>query len=393
VIGAYLLLSGQWKRIAELFNFWGIMLFLAIAAPWYVAVSFRHHQYFGEFFLKQNFERYADTTYGNHKLGPLNVGYLGVLLAGLFPWTIYLPGAIARTFPRAKARGLFAWLRAFDRTNLLLWTAVIVPLAFFCMARTAMPNYILPIFPPLAVILAIPMAAWARSRETDRLFRHGSVGMRVALSVTTLALLAIDILWPCFDYHTLSVDWSKAYAEAGGYFASADAWVIALIAVSVGGLAMMTWCIRANRRGQFVGWAAAWTTAALLFLVMHPMPKIYDQMTLKPLGQAVLARGDADRQPVLCGWGVTRPSFTVYSNALSTLKISSMSKTSDDLAKYMLSEPDVYCLIPGPTPRDSDHPPIEQAIADLNAELAKISNRRVIVVARQDYLAVIHFAP
>ena len=144
--GCVLVLASLWLRDAGLWRrtrpVAGVVIFLAIAAPWFVLVSLRNPGFAEFFFIHEHFARYL--THAHHREGAWWY-YLPLLLAGLLPWTSALPW-VARRTPAAgpadiKARGL-----------LLSWCAFV--LVFFSLSGSKLPSYILPMFPALALLIA-----------------------------------------------------------------------------------------------------------------------------------------------------------------------------------------------------------------------------------------------
>ena len=113
--------------------------FVVVAAPWYVAISLDQGRHFLDvFILDHNVQRFTSTIH-NHP-GPFWY-YLPVLLAGLFPWSGLVVPAVWRTSPRESRADLFV----------LLW--LLLPLAFFSLAGSKLPGYVLPCVPPLAILI------------------------------------------------------------------------------------------------------------------------------------------------------------------------------------------------------------------------------------------------
>lgn len=131
----------KWKTIWRLQPFGGILLSLGVAFPWYWKV----HQatdgaWTEDFFFKHNFSRYSEAMEGHEGLFLLTLGFvfgLGMLT--------YLP------FVFQSLRHAF-----FNRRNdallyCLLSVAVIV--IFFASSSTKLPNYTVPSYPLIAVLL------------------------------------------------------------------------------------------------------------------------------------------------------------------------------------------------------------------------------------------------
>ena len=177
VVGLTILGAGQPRQtIKALRPAWGILLTLALAAPWYILITLRSH---GAFWVQSL----------GHDLGDkLLAGQEG---HGAWPGTylLELPLAFWPATPFVLAALPFAWAhRHQPRIRFLL--AAIVPcwLVLECIP-TKLPHYILPLFPPLAALTAAALQAgtsafWQRARLYQRHWLPGLLG---------LALLAYGI--------------------------------------------------------------------------------------------------------------------------------------------------------------------------------------------------------
>src|SRR5438270_4523874 len=75
----------------------GLLIFVAVAAPWYALVQARNPQFFNEFFLQHNVARFTTNLYRHpHPFWY----YLPVLLLGLFPWTVFAVAGCCDTIKR-----------------------------------------------------------------------------------------------------------------------------------------------------------------------------------------------------------------------------------------------------------------------------------------------------
>jgi 4-amino-4-deoxy-L-arabinose transferase-like glycosyltransferase len=122
---------------------------LAVAAPWYVAVSLRTDGAWpAGFFLVHNVGRFVapmEKHGGSFLLHPL------AMLVGFYPWSCFLPLAMA-------VAGWRVWRRIdppeVGRTLLLLLLWVVVWVGAFSAAATKLPNYVLPAYPAAALLVA-----------------------------------------------------------------------------------------------------------------------------------------------------------------------------------------------------------------------------------------------
>ena len=65
----------------------GIALYLAVAAPWFIAVQHANPEFFRTFFLQHNLERFSSNLY--HHPQPFWF-YIPVALLALVPWTVFV---------------------------------------------------------------------------------------------------------------------------------------------------------------------------------------------------------------------------------------------------------------------------------------------------------------
>ncbi len=143
IIGLFLFLKGKLRFLKEMQVGWGVLIFLMVAAPWYVLISLKNSDYAGYFFVKQNLMNFLSSEEARHPR-PFYY-YFPILLGGFFPWSFFLPLTLIRA--------LWGRIREVDERTLFLvvWCGVI--LLFFSTARSKLSPYILPIFPPAAVLV------------------------------------------------------------------------------------------------------------------------------------------------------------------------------------------------------------------------------------------------
>lgn len=130
---------------------WGLLALL-IGAPWIVSVSLRNPEFLNYFFVHEHFSRFVSDVHSRNKPAWF---FLAVGAVGMLPWAGLIPRAVSL---RGKTPGKFD-----ARLFLSLW--VIVVLGFFSIAKSKLPLYILPAFPPLAILLAARITE-LRSRAT-----------------------------------------------------------------------------------------------------------------------------------------------------------------------------------------------------------------------------------
>jgi 4-amino-4-deoxy-L-arabinose transferase-like glycosyltransferase len=157
IICLFLGLRREWSALRRTIWIPGVLLYLLMVLPWYIAVQRRNPTFFNEFFWKHNLERYTTNLYQHHQ--PFYY-YAVVLILGLMPWTALsiralvdgMQTSIAEWKVRFKPRRYVGHVRAGDAFPefLVLWA--LFPILFFSFSGSKLPGYILPSIPPLAIL-------------------------------------------------------------------------------------------------------------------------------------------------------------------------------------------------------------------------------------------------
>lgn len=138
----YYLTNLKTLKFSDLKMVSGGVVFCAITLPWFVFVTIKTGgEFFNDFFLVHNLQRFGARAFEGHS-GPIFY-YIPIIFLGLFPWSAFLSQALysLRKHNSNLTKFLFIWL--------------IVPFIIFSLSKTKLPNYILPVFPPIAVIIGV----------------------------------------------------------------------------------------------------------------------------------------------------------------------------------------------------------------------------------------------
>src|SRR6266568_605306 len=141
-VGLYVLIERDRERWARLHLLPGGLLFLAITAPWFVAVSLANSEFFRFFFIHEHVERFPTREHDRYEPGWY---FVPVLLLGIVPWIVSLFPALWSAWARSPGA------RFQPRRFLFLWCAVVF--AFFSASSSKLGSYILPMFPALALLV------------------------------------------------------------------------------------------------------------------------------------------------------------------------------------------------------------------------------------------------
>jgi hypothetical protein len=192
--GLYLLLTGQlfsrrtWRRLHPAS---GLLVILAIAAPWHVLATLRnppyfdftmrsepgaYHGFFWFYFLNEHLFRFLNMRYPRDYNTVPRPLFWALHLVWLFPWSVFLPAAARLRYKPVDRAG-----RA--RLLALCWTGFI--LVFFTFSTTQ-EYYSMPCYPALALLIGSAAAAggaWIRGGL------KAASAIAAASAVTTGALL------------------------------------------------------------------------------------------------------------------------------------------------------------------------------------------------------------
>lgn len=182
VMFLWLLIFRQWKRLRPFYLPTGVLLFLAIAAPWHLLVAARNPTWFHRYVVYEHLERFL--TPAASRAGPWWY-FVPIILAGLFPWSGFLLAGV-----RHALRG--GWTerdKNADSWFFVTWAGFIF--LFFSVSHSKLPGYILPVFPALAVLIGRWLApslaeGWVRLRGGLRVFGFAAGLLAVALGAVVL---------------------------------------------------------------------------------------------------------------------------------------------------------------------------------------------------------------
>jgi len=179
---------GLWRRLRP---FRGVLIVIAIAAPWHILATLRNPPYFdltmhsapGEyhgflwfFVMNEQVLRFLNLRYPRDYNTVPRVWFWLFHLVWLFPWSVYFPAVAKLSFRPLDRAGK-------TRLLALCWTGFV--LIFFTFSTTQ-EYYSMPCYPALALLLGSAMAAeggWVRW------------GTRVLSAILACCAIAAGTLW------------------------------------------------------------------------------------------------------------------------------------------------------------------------------------------------------
>ncbi|MFO0800379.1 MAG: glycosyltransferase family 39 protein [Gemmataceae bacterium] len=362
----YFAWNGEWRRLLDRRIGWALLTFLLIAGPWYGLVAAETRGAWPKaFFLNENVNR-ALTPMENHS-GPIFY-HAAALLVLFAPWSVFLcatvwyataaarvpavvgrvgrigmrvmPGRLVAHGGRAEPRlgsgdgsttrpaTAFGSPPPGDRAHRYLLCWFLAYLTVFSLVSTKLPNYVLPLYPALAVLTARFLVRWRDGLAVPCwLVRAAVVGVALVGVLYAAGLLVVGGAIPVPKVRT---------------FPGLERWA-ALGLIPLAGAGVMAWRLRLGDRRGFVRAMAA-SAVAFVAGVAAFVPAGMDPYKA-PRGLVADARlDDPTRDLRVGGYDWFQPSVVFYAKR-EVAKLPGPHAAADFLA---VPTPG-YLLIPEPT--------------------------------------------
>ncbi|MGA3032413.1 MAG: glycosyltransferase family 39 protein [Terracidiphilus sp.] len=347
----YLLLTGQWRKWRSLRPVSGLLLFLAIAAPWHILCGIINHDYghavgnhptvgnvhgfFYFYFINEHVLRFFNMRYP-HDYNKLPFAWYWLAhLAWLFPWSLFLPAVLATAWKtrrtwlkhlrhdagqtvdfyldhamREDVASYVVRLKFRVRTIWLLSLFTAWTLIFFSIS-TNQEYYTFPVWPPLFMLIAGVMADIEENRGANggkpvlsTAWLTGGQAMFAAIGVLAAATLGWG-LWTSRDlpyvpdigtllahravgHYTLSM--SHLFDLTGPSFAALRLpAVLAAIALLTGPFA--GWLLRLKSRHLAATISVALTMTAFLIAAHIAFARFEPMLSSKQAADTIMAKG------------------------------------------------------------------------------------------------------
>jgi len=278
IVFLYLLFSRNFSLLREMKIPAGIILYTVTAVPWYWARYTIHGNAFVDTFL--GFHNITRFTSPEHPEGVLWYYFIPVLIIGFLPWTAVMFQAVWAALTGSRSQ------HARPLLFLIIWAAFIF--LFFTVSRTKLVSYILPMYPPLAMIVG-----W----YLDRLFdaRRGGRPFGWPVLLTLFAgLVAAGVVYGA----------NKAMPDL-----LPGAWLLAALFAT---MIIGTWYFVWRRRLEAAFWLQVAGMAVFVVILMSALlPPVAPALHSRDIAQAFTAHYDG-RSPVYVT-KFLRPGFAFYS--------------------------------------------------------------------------------
>lgn len=274
---AWLVWEKQWKEIFSLKILAAFVLMAAVAVPWFWLV---HQKTNGEwtrgFFLQHNVGRFSEAMEGH---GGLFIIVPLFVLFGLLPASVF----IAESLKKFRARFTNSFLK-------LSFCVMIVFVVFYCISGTKLPNYPMPCYPFIAILLGYYISKiWTGHQPSDPVNNKAKV-------YPLIILLIINTALPIIAYFSIK----KEVNTTGYEEMSANLLILTLAAIIA-----LFFMVRKRIKISLLGLFILYTVFNLLFLNWL-YPVIYRQ---NPMSKTIDL---VKKHEKVVAYQIFHPSFTYY---------------------------------------------------------------------------------
>lgn len=363
----YLWLTGQWRRWRSLRLGTGILLFLAIAAPWHILAGIANpdqgnavgnhptvgnvHGFLWFYFINEHVLRFFGKRYPHDYNKLPFAAYWLVQLVWLFPWSLFLPAMVAtvwrtrdkwRAFIKRDGAAALSSTDADAKTRFRMHSTLLLSLfagftlVFFSIS-TNLEYYTFPAWPPLFMLIAGVVADVETGEESGGarrsvvpvawLTRAHAVFM--ALGVAVAAVLG----WGLWDSRALpfqpDIGALLAHRDVAGYtlamshlfdltgpaFAALRLPALLAAATLLTGPAI-GWALRKQGKNVGATISVALTAAAFLVAAHIALARFEPMLSSKKIADTILAKGTPNDSFIIVGEQSDASSVIFYTHGV-----------------------------------------------------------------------------
>ena len=371
-----LLLSGLWRRWRDLRPFTGILLFLAIAAPWHILAGLANpdqghpignhptpgnvHGFWYFYFVNEHFLRFLGQRFPHDYNRLPFIAYWLLHLVWLFPWSLFLPALIVAAWKtrrrwmqhlhrdagqtvdfylehavREDVASYVARLKFRVRSTWLLGLFSAFTLLFFSIS-TNQEYYTFPAWTPLLILIAGVLAGIEEGRASDGekpLLSTSWLNGAQAFFAIAGVLAAIALGWGLWQSRSLpfvaDIGTLLAHRNVGGYTLSMSHFfdltgpsfaalrlpaVLAAITLLIGPGA--GWILRLHGKHLAATISVALTTALFLVAAHIAFARFEPMLSSKQLADTINQKGSSSDSFIIYGDQSDASSVVFYTHAL-----------------------------------------------------------------------------
>jgi 4-amino-4-deoxy-L-arabinose transferase-like glycosyltransferase len=368
-----LALSGQWRRWRELKPFTGLLLFLAISAPWHVLAGLANpdqghpvgnhptpgnvHGFWYFYFVNEHFLRFLGQRFPHDYNRLPFAAYWLLHLVWLFPWSLFLPAVLVLAWKtrrnwmqhlhreagqtvdfymdyavRDDVASYVAKLKFRVRTTWLLGLFSAFTLLFFSIS-TNQEYYTFPCWPPLLMLIAGVLAGIEEGNPEVKKPLLSTAWLTGAQAVFAVAglLAALALGWGLWESRNLpfvaDIGTLLAHRNVGGYTLSMShlfdltgpsfAALRLPASIAAGTLLIgpaLGWYLRIRRRHLAATVSVALTSAAFLLAAHIAFARFEPMLSSKQLADTIIDEGSPSDSFIIYGDQSDASSVVFYTH-------------------------------------------------------------------------------
>jgi 4-amino-4-deoxy-L-arabinose transferase-like glycosyltransferase len=168
----------DWRIFKQIKLFKGLLVFLAVILPWFIAVERANPGFINYFIFSEHLDRIFDRRFPpDYVVSKISaVGYLGIAALWCFPWILFLPSVIIASWRDWQAE----LTRDKHRSDgiFLLAIATILPVICFLPLSSRLIYYSLPAIPPYIILVA---GWWSQQDFRYKDFYYGWISLAIGI--------------------------------------------------------------------------------------------------------------------------------------------------------------------------------------------------------------------
>jgi len=174
-----------------------ILVAIIVVLPWALTMHLREPDFWNYFFWNEHIRRFA----GNNAQHKESIWFFLLAAPALvFPWTFFIPAASAGIKKIWHERPEYSSLLKFC----LCW--LLVPFLFFSLSHGKLLTYILPCFPPFAILMGLGLLQLLRHNGQSRMFHGGIIANSLLLALLLIAFVGLQF-WGLHGVRPYSHAW------------------------------------------------------------------------------------------------------------------------------------------------------------------------------------------
>lgn len=182
-VAPYLVWERRYKDLLRL-GWLPILIAILVSAPWGIAIHLREPDFWRFFFWNEHIRRFIAENAQHRE----SFWFFFLTAPGMFlPWVFVAPAAVPGIKSLLSEKTAQTRLLKFS----LCW--LVLPFLFFSLSKGKLLTYILPCFPPFAVLVAFGLSHALKKGAGNRLFQGGIVVTTVLFSLILVAFAYVQL--------------------------------------------------------------------------------------------------------------------------------------------------------------------------------------------------------